>query len=223
MIPTVSYSGMIEILGEAFRSRYKRGDVTITAVLFARPSSSFAQNEVLPHIDYWHHRSDRYTDFFCPGYVPDASGQSGPVVAAVGGKTWCFSNMHLAMFLEEFEQHTSWRYSGGCELVVTNARYDKLQRRAFLDLSSAIGIDLELARRDTAMRDVADLCEALFAFARNLNEAADDPCWEFSDQLGRRVVKRSLREFLLQYLPSSIRPEARKAFHFVAADLRPIG
>jgi len=219
MIPTVTYESVLETLGTAFRTRYSRDDVNIAGILFARPASRFAQREVLPHIDYWHHRSSSSTDFFCPGYVVDSSGQSGPVVASVGGDLWCFNNMHFAMFLEEFEAITRWRYSGGCEVIVTNARYDRDEERSWLDLSTAIAIDLEAAARDSAMRDVSGLCEAVFSFARNLNESDDDPCWTFSDLLGKRVVKGSLKELLLSYLPSSIRPEARKAFYFAASDL----
>ena len=112
------------------------------------------------------------------------------------------------------------RYRGGCELIVTNARYDQESRRASLDLSSAIAVDLEAAQKDKAVRDVTDLCEAVFEFAKNLNEATNNPCWEFSDRLGFRVVKGSLKEFLLKYLPSWLKPEVRKALHFVTADLQ---
>lgn len=221
MNPVISYEGMIEILGEAFRTRYKRQDVNITGILLARPECEFAHNEILRHIDYWHHRSDQHTDFFCPGYIQDGSGQSGPIVATVGHERWCFSNHMFAGFLKQLEAQTSWRYGGGCELIVTNARYSERKRHASLDLSTAIAINLERAHEDKAVRDVTDLCEVLFEFAKNLNEASADPCWEFSNALGRRIVKGSLKEFLLHYLPAAVKPEARKAVHFVTTDLRP--
>ena len=100
MDPVNSYWGMLQTLEDAFRTRYKRRDVNITGMLFARPASRFAQREILPHIDYWHHRSDYHTDFFCPGYLRDDSGQSGEVVANVGGAKWCFSNQGFVTFLE---------------------------------------------------------------------------------------------------------------------------
>ncbi len=221
MLPPNSYWGMLTVLGQAFRERYKRRDVNLTGILFARPASAFAQKEVLPHIDYWHHRSDNYTDFFCPGYQPAGQSPSGDSVPllTVSGLNWCFSNYAFTTFLEQLEPHTSWRYGGGCELLVANARYDPEQVTASLDLSSAIAMDLELAYRDQAFRDVSGLCEAIFEFAKNLNEASGDPCWEFSDRLGRRVVKGSLKEFLLHYLPNWLKPEARKAFHFATRNL----
>jgi hypothetical protein len=216
-----SYWGMLTVLGEAFRERYKRRDVNLTGVLFARPASAFAKKEVLPHIDYWHHRSDNYTDFFCPGYQPFTPNMSGDsvTVLTVGGLNWGFSNLAFVAFLEQFEPYTSWHYGGGCELLVANARYNPEQGTASLDLSSAIAIDLEFAYRDKAFRDVSGLCEAIFQFAKNLNEASSDPCWEFSDQLGLRVVKGSLKEFLLHYLPKWLTPEARKAFYFATRNL----
>ncbi len=96
MGPVDSYRGMLRELREAFRERYRRRDVNITGIMFARPESVFAQKEILPHIDYWHHRSDNYTDFFCPGYEPDLppSDDLTPV-ATVGGSTWFFSNRVL--------------------------------------------------------------------------------------------------------------------------------
>ena len=218
MEPVNSYWGMLHTLGEAFEYRYRRRDVNITGILFARPASSFAQKEILPHIDYWHHRSDYYTDFFCPGYLPEGEpGCEGEPVVAVGGKKWYFSNGALVDFLEQLEPYTSWRYSGGCELLVTNARYSKA--RASLDLSSAMVVDLELAKQDKAFRDVTGLCEAIFEFSKNLNEAQNDPVWEFSDRQGLRIVKGSLKSFLMAYLPKWLKPEAKKAFHFVTADI----
>jgi hypothetical protein len=174
------------------------------------------------HIDYWHHRSDYYTDFFCPGYEADLPvGTDRTEVATVGGRKWFFSNCAFVTFLEQLEAQTSWRYSGGCELLVTNARYDAAQDKASLDLSSAIAVDLEGAKQDKAFRDVTGLCEAIFEFAKKLNEATDDPCWEFSDRQGLRIVKGSLKEFLLNYLPKWLKPEARKAFHFATRNLEP--
>jgi hypothetical protein len=221
MIPAVSYSQMLKTLDEGLRRHYKRRDVNLTGILFARPESEFAQKEVLPHIDYWHNRSDRYTDFFCPGYEQwrPKRGSIATVVTTVGGSHWSFSNEALTSFLNQFEDNTSWRYRGGCELVVTNVRRD--HKTTSLDLSSALAIDLEQAHREKAFQNVTRLCEAIFAFAKNLNEDASDPCWEFSDEQGLRIVKGSLKDFLLAYLPKSLKPGARNAFHFVAKDLRP--
>jgi hypothetical protein len=219
MVPANSYDGMLSTLRDAFKERYCRKDVNITGILFARPESHFAQKDILPYIDYWHHRSDCYTDFFCPGYELDSPSADRVEVATVGGSKWYLSNEEFVQFLEQLEAHTSWHYSGGCELLVTNARYDASKDTASLDLSTAIAIDLETAQKDKAFRDVTGLSETIFQFAKNLNEATDDPCWEFSDRQGLRLIKGSLKEFLLHYLPKWLKPEAQKAFHFYTRNL----
>ena len=118
-----SYPGMLQELKDGFENRYRRKDVNITGILFARPESRFATAEILPHIDYWHHRSDNYTDFFCPGYFSkNVYGDTQPILT-VGGDPWFFSNYALSEFLEKLEKQTTWRYSGGCELLVTNTRF----------------------------------------------------------------------------------------------------
>jgi hypothetical protein len=221
-----TYKGMLDELADAFENRYRRKDVNITGILFARPQTDFARKEILPHMDFWHHRSDNFTDFFCPGYFSQQFYDDAQTVLTVGGKPWFFSNHALTEFLKELERHTTWHYSGGCELLVTNARYkeepiNQIQTRmkASLDLSSAIAVDLEKAHHDKAFRDVTGLADAVFEFAKNLNESTDDPCWEFSDKQGVRIVKGSLKEFLVAYLPSWLKPEVKKAFHFVTTNI----
>lgn len=221
-----SYRGMLHELGDAFENRYCRKDANITGILFARPESEFAKKHILPHIDYWHHRSDNYTDFFCPGYFSkNCYGDTQPITT-VSGDTWYFSNHALIEFLNELEKLTTWRYSGGSELLVTNAIYKEeninqldTRMKASLDLSSAIAIDLEKANYDKAFRDVTGLAEAIFEFAKNLNESVDDPCWKFSNSQGIRVVEGTLKNFLIAYLPSWLKPEVKRAFHFVTTDL----
>ena len=213
-----TYDGMLRVLREAFTSRYARDDVNLVGVLFVRPENRLARHDILPHINYWHFRSGNKTDFFCPGYVQDYSGQSGPEVARVGDERWCFSDMRFTSFLEEFEKMTTWRYRGGCELIITNARYDKRKRKSSLDLRSALAIDLESAIDHKATRSVTELCEAVFQFAGDISTSGD-PCWEFSDTLGARVLKGSLKEYLLSFLPKSLSPEAKKLVHFASRDL----
>jgi hypothetical protein len=221
-----TYRGMLEELGRAFETRYRRKDVNLTGILFARPASKFAKEEILPHINFWHHRSDDYTDFFCPGYFSRDVYSDTEVVTTVDGTPWYFSDHALTQFLKEFEKGTTWRYNGGCELVVTNVRYREepinqleTRKKASLDLTSAIAIDLERAHEDKVFLSATNLASVIFDFAKGLNADVSDPCWTFSDKQGMRIIKGSLKEFLIAYLPSWVKPEARKAFHLVASDL----
>ena len=221
---------MVKILTDAFEKRYRRKDVNIdvniVGILFTRPESVFAQEEIIPHMDYWNHRSADDTDFFCPGYFSrNCYGDAKPILT-VDDKQWFFSNHALTKFLKELESKTSWRYSGGCDLLVTNARYAlrehepvEMRMAAFLDLDSAVVFDLEELHKDEASRGVTRLADALFESARNINESDHDPCRTFSNAQGVRIAKGALKEMLLAYLPAWIKPEARKAFHYAMKDI----
>jgi hypothetical protein len=221
MVPAHNYEGICQILKDAFEKRYRRKDCNITGLLFAQPQAALAKAEVIPHIDYWHHRSDQYTDFFCGGYgsywgddVPDKV-----QVTEILHNPWYFSPRLFAEFVEEIQSMTTWKYSGGADVIVTNARYDSMKREASLDFSTAIVINLDKAKQDQAIQTVSHLFELIFEFAKNLNESIEDPAWVFSDQLGMHVVRSSLKELLLSFLPKSLRPEARKAFYYAAGDI----
>ena len=221
MMTFSSYEELQEILADAFRQRYKRSDANLVGLLFARPEAPFARDNVVPHIDYWHWRSDNWTDFFCPGYSPNPPRKGARAITTVNGHGWFFSNEHFVSFLKVLEQRTTWHYSGGSELLIVNARATSTQRkvRADLDFTSAIAVDLEAAQKQKAINDPSAICEDLFQFAKHLNEATADPVWDFSDRQGKRVIRGSLKELLLAALPSTLRPEAKKAFHFVTVDI----
>jgi hypothetical protein len=233
MHPTGSVENMLSALEYAFRTRYTSKDVNLTGIVFARPTNRFARREILPHINYWHVRSGRATDLFFPGYADkyhDLSYRYEDFKNAteVDGQKWYFSDHAFADVVQEIESRSSWRYSGGTELIIVNARFGartyangKIREGASLDLSSAIAIDLESAAKDKAFRDVTELIEGLFEFCNNLNTAEDNPCWAFSDRHGFRIVKSSLKEWLIDWLPKALRPEAKKAFYFAARDISP--
>lgn len=225
MEPVSKYSGMIQFLEEAFEKRYKRKDVNLTGLLFARPKTAFVKKQILPNLSFWHHRSDYYTDFFCPGYFRKEAGIAIPFddlieVDAVDGNKWFYSDKAFVQFLNQFEILSKWKYSGGCDLLLTNVRCDIETRRVSLDLGTAISIHLDKAIKDDVYEDVAELYESIFEFAKNMNESTNDPCWEFSDEQGMRIVKGSLKDVLLSFLPKSLRPSAKKAFHVYVEDLR---
>ena len=67
MVPAYSYERVCSELGNSFHGRY-HGDVRMVGLLFARPASPLAVSEILPNLNYYHHRSGNHIDFFCGGY-----------------------------------------------------------------------------------------------------------------------------------------------------------
>ena len=67
MVPAYSYEIACRELANAFRHSSPE-NVRMVGLLFARPESSLASSEIVPNLDYYHHRSGKHIDFFCAGY-----------------------------------------------------------------------------------------------------------------------------------------------------------
>jgi hypothetical protein len=132
--------------------------VNITWILLARPQCPVTQKEVLPHLDYWHYRSDDYTEFFCVGctpLVPDGDRSPMPITH-VGGQTWYFSAEAFAGVVEEIERQTRWRYDSDCYPIVTNARFDPGAGNAWVDRGSMV-VNLGEAVQNQAVKSASPL------------------------------------------------------------------
>jgi hypothetical protein len=225
MIPIYRYQDIQEKLAASFEKRYLRKDVNITGILLARPELEATQKEILPHLDYWHYRSDFYTDFFCIGYTPEKPKEDpkAKVVVTVGGKRWYFSPKAFSEVLDELESQTKWKYDSQCYLIITNSRYERKKKQAFLDFRGGMVVNIGQAVKDEAKESATQLADVLFLFAKNINENSNDPVWEFSDKMGLRVVKRSLKDYLLELLPKQLSRSTKQAIHFVTWDLKAKG
>lgn len=224
MIPAWSYGQICRGLSFAFQNRYKKGlenYVRMVGILFARPSSLLAQAEIIPNLYYFHHRSGNHIDFFCGGYgqfwqdrrdeFPDQK------VVFRNGFEWLFSPSKFNDFRQEIESMTKWRYNGGVDLILTNAKYDKDSEKAFLDFSSAIAVNLDRAKKDGAIDNVENFFEKIFQFAEN--QTGNDPTWGFSTKMELKVAGSALKSVLLSLLPRALRQEVRKAIHFLVVDI----
>ena len=223
MIPIYRTDQIKTVLADAFENRYKRRDVNITGILLARPEDPICKKEILPHLNYWHHRSDYYTEFFCIGYTPDRPFDvaSPTPVTHVGGSPWYFSDHAFTEFLAEFEEQVNWTYDSQPYLLITNTRYDAQTKKADLDFGGAMIVNIADAVKTKAVASASQLADRLFDFAKRINEDTTDPVWEFSDELGVRVVKGTLKNYLMALLPKEVRKGTKQAIHFVARDLRP--
>lgn len=71
MIPAWDYEEVCRELGNAFHYRYpagKAGSTRMVGLLFAPREARLAKDEIVPSLDYFHHRSGHNIDFFCAGY-----------------------------------------------------------------------------------------------------------------------------------------------------------
>ena len=224
MIGAHSYATVCENLAMAFRQRYARGGaIRLVGFLFARPSSRLAAEQIVPNLDYFHHRSADEVDFFCAGYgmywevfrdkVPDMQ-----VVAKVGDRDWLFSATMFNRFRQEVEREAKkWKYGGGVELVLANAHYEPNTSSAVIDFNSAVALDLDKGLADEAFVTVEHLFEDIVRYAEK--QRHDDPARGLSNALGLEIVKSLPKRVLISLLPEAVRNDARKAFHFYIKDL----
>lgn len=224
MIGAHSYETICRQLASAFRQRYAgMHNVRLVGLLFARPTSRLAAEQIVPNLDYFHHRSANHVDFFCAGYgmywepfrenVPDMQ-----AVARVGERDWLFSPKMFDALRQEIESEAKkWRYGGGVELILGNAVYQPEATTARIDFGSAIAVDLDKAHEDGAFVTVEHLFEDIIRYAEN--QDGTDPMWGLSDRMGRNIAGSALKALFIQISPEALRSEARKAFHFYVRDL----
>jgi hypothetical protein len=69
MIPAWSLASVRDDLKFRFeRDGFKADAVMMVGLLLARPQSPLARAEIVPNLQYLHHRSGTHIHFFCVGY-----------------------------------------------------------------------------------------------------------------------------------------------------------
>ena len=192
--------------------------VRLVGLLFARPSSQLAKAEVIPNLKYFHHRSGEHINFYLAGYregwAPEGDDE---VVGKAEIHEWIFSDSKFNAFRMEIECLSSWKYSGGVDLILTNAKYDTANDKAYLDFSSAVQVNLDRAKKDGLIISVEQFFEQIFQYA----EAQDDldPAWGFSDAAGKKLAGSAFKQLLLSFIPKKLGEEAEKALHLAVGDI----
>lgn len=221
MQPAISFSDLMDRMKYMF-SRHGGGDqrprVRMIGLIFARPNSPLARDEILPQINDWHYRSGEHIDFFFAGYT-----YSHPVVPGYqevpipGSEPWLYSAQLFDAFRKDIEARTAWKYSGGCELLLTNAHCSPSSATVSLDFSTTICCRLNDMKDDEAIRSVESFFESVFRFAETASGA--DPTWGFSDTQGVAIAGGAIKRVVLSLLPKSLDADYRKAEHLVVRNV----
>jgi hypothetical protein len=218
-----SYDGVCKILAQRFATAYdRRRSANIVGLIFSIADTPLAKSELLPIIDYWHHRSDNVTDFLCAGFGEWIDGDpSTPRDASrtseIKHAAWSFSSEALVKFTMEVEARSNWRPQADFEIILCVTRYDAQRREASLDFSSAIVIPLQAAKKAGAVQSLWELLNMTFVFAQSVNES--DPTWRFSDDRGLSVLTHSLEDLWKSWLPKWLAGAATKAKFFAVHDI----
>jgi hypothetical protein len=193
-------------------------DLAMTGLLFARPTDPFAQTNIIPELDYFNSRSGEHMDLFCIGYTKkprDPKLQRTEPVTVVKHVKWWFDNDAFVRICKEIEEASEWKYSGGTDLLIANARSSL--RETSLDYSSVIPCKLEQMQSDKAINSVREFLEKIFREAEH--PTPGDPVSKLSDKLGITVGLSAIKRLFLNILLKGLDEEYTKARHFVLADL----
>lgn len=220
MMPMKDFGWVERDLTQRFENGMLRKPASLVALIFSRPDCVLAKGEILPAIDYFNERGNN-TVFYFAGYDPDEVKAAGPEIKGPGNESWYFNAQAFNQFRADVETQTKWKYSGGSDMILTNARYemvgDYMQGR--IDFSHVMLLQLDKLKEISTAQTVGELFEQIFQFAENQSALSTDPVWEFSDKSGLRVAKHSLKSLILSFLPKALQDEAKGAFHLVVSDI----
>ncbi|MBN1787563.1 MAG: hypothetical protein JW806_04130 [Sedimentisphaerales bacterium] len=219
-IPTGTIAEVIFNLEKWF-SRTEGSTVRLIGLLFARPQTHLCNSEILPNLEYFHHRSAEHINFFCAGYSrnPDEEFNDWePLTTSIEG-IWYYSPTSFNRFREDVASQTKWQYSGEVDLILLNAERDKKDNFCSLKFESSIVCQLDQMIHDQAISSVSSFIEKIVSFTENFD--GTDPAWGFSDSMGAETAGSALKRVILSLLPKDLGKEAAKAYHFAVRDIRP--
>jgi hypothetical protein len=187
----------------------------LVGVLFCMPASKPGKDEILPNLDYFHHRSALFVDFFCVGYRLKTNPEES-VVTTVKGQPWVFISSDFNSCRAQLEAETKWRYSGETELLLTVARKAH-DLPAELDLTAAIACNLEEMTKDGAFTSVRAFFEKVFQLGEHCK--GDDPVQRLSDAFGVSGGGNLLLESVLSLLPESLKKQYKATRHYAVRSI----
>lgn len=181
MIGTHTYSQIVSTVKQRLKETNRRR--ALIGILFARPGSKVANEQIIPNINYFHRRSGHAIDIFCMGFgaaTPDAI-RLDPRDSSRSG--WHFSTTAFIEARQQLESRTKWHYKGRAELILANAQLLEDSDDADLDFSSAIVCRLDQLIEQKAISSVEEFFEELVRFSES-DSGYLDPSAVFSDERG---------------------------------------
>jgi len=172
----------------------------ICCILFAPSFDEIGLKQIIPRLAYLDNRTSEKIHFYCVGYMGYGHISTFPDMKELGvfkysngtEIPWSFSQMKFAEFVNEMEDLTSWRYSGGTELIVLDSK---------ADFSNAIIFKIDDMIKDKAITNVNQLIETLIQQSRKEEKTIED----FSlNGLGEKS-SQALVDSIIELLPNGLK------------------
>lgn len=154
MLDAVSLKEMMKDL-----SRRGHAPMGCVGIMFARPSSKVVQERILCDIEYFHHRSGKYINFYFSGYGAywnEEKYVDKKDICTVDNVTWSFSSKMFSNFVNELERISKWEYGGGTELLILEYVSD------MLDFSRAMLVPIDEIIEEAGREKLSRIIESIF-------------------------------------------------------------
>lgn len=188
-------------------------------ILFAPKFSKVGYDDIVKRFGYLDRRTGENVHIYCAGYGAYWNDHYAPDREEVGVakydyeyKTefkWQFSQILFADFVDELEKVTSWKYSGGAELIVLNAD---------ADFSNCIIFKIDEMVKDKIIDYPGEIFEALIQHSRSdKNSLANFSLKGIGRQTADEVV-----DSIVSFLPKpfeTLRNIWKKGQHYTLVDV----
>ncbi|HEY5745312.1 MAG TPA: hypothetical protein VIU12_04465 [Chryseolinea sp.] len=149
----------------AVRNDMKEHPSAICCILVAPNFSRLGYENIILRFGYLDYRTGEDIHFYCAGYGGYWNKGSVPDMTDIGiGKyeggtviPWAFSQRLFGAFVNELEEETRWKYSGGSEIIILEPG---------VGFSRCIVFKLDSMIADEIIKDPGELFEALIQHAR---------------------------------------------------------
>jgi hypothetical protein len=186
----------------------------LVGLLFMRQGQETADKEILPSLEYFDVRSGPQVHFYLPGWEKLVYGREVPRKVA-----WTFKVQEFVKACNVIAAATSWRYSGGVDLLLFTSRLGHPRQggsRAFLDLSGAVNLPLhEMKERKMGVPSV--LFERIFSYAEHYS--GDEPLAGLSMQEARVSGVQAFIDAIISHLAKDGKERIDYARNFIVRDI----
>ncbi|WP_407175443.1 hypothetical protein [Bradyrhizobium sp. STM 3562] len=194
----------------------------LMAVLFMRKGQPIAEKEIIPSLGWFDVRSGRDIHFVLAGWS-----LKDDVVR--GSKNWDYSDAAFGTAVHVFEENSTWRYSGGTELLLFTAKTKEVRKdtgysqhnwsteSSSVDFSSAITLHLDLLREKKLIDSPERLFQIIFNFTKTYT--GDDPVRALAMQEMRVSLANGISKSLMSLIPKDAKEKAEYAAEFAVKDL----
>lgn len=218
MNPAITYQHVAKSIG--FWTKETKKPAVLVGLLFCRPSTQLARDEILPAVFDFHYASDVQAQFYFAGYrqagVP--GGEAIPPKLEIAGPPFEFDAKAFNDFVTLIESKTNWIYSGGTDLILADGRYDPARHNGYVDFSSAMSMTLEFVKGASVYPEIGMFFQRVFRFAKDYT--GERPTFALSDALGGSALKEIVSSLSLKFVPGETKAGVVRGLQFAAGDLR---